>query len=181
MSGGNIENPIMQVLGSKKMAAGKAGDKERYRILLSDGKYLISFAMLSTQINNKVGNGEIPVYSIIKIKKYVTSIINNTGNKDKRVLVILDLDILVSGDEVGSQIGKPEQLSDTPQAAETSNNLATSSNRGVVNGQSSNTYQQQKPTYYNQNSSNSLNTSMNNSLQNQLTHPISSLSPYQNK
>lgn len=84
MTGGQFEEPIMQVLGSKKIAS-SSSDKERFRILLSDGKYLISFAMLTTQINERVVSGELPDFSIIKIKRYITSVINNAGKGNKLV------------------------------------------------------------------------------------------------
>lgn len=82
MQGGQVESPIMQVLGSKKIAT-ITSDKERYRILLSDGKHCISFAMFTTQINEKVESGELDMFSIIKVKRYITSVINNTGKSDK--------------------------------------------------------------------------------------------------
>lgn len=82
MQGGHVDNPLMQVLGSKKIASGST-DKERYRILLSDGKNLISFAMFTTQINERVSSGELPTFTIIKLKNYITSVINNSGKGDK--------------------------------------------------------------------------------------------------
>lgn len=80
MSGGDYPNPIMQILGSKRINAG--GDKEKIRILLSDGKHTISFAMLTTQLNDKVGPNGVQTFSVIKIDKYITSIINNSGKGD---------------------------------------------------------------------------------------------------
>lgn len=81
MSGGTIEEPIMQVLGSKKIVGN--ADKERYRLLVSDGKYQISFAMIATQINEKITSGELSVNSVIKVKKFITSMINNGGKGDR--------------------------------------------------------------------------------------------------
>lgn len=82
MKGDQVEDPIMQVLGSKRIASASA-DKERFRLLLSDGKYLISFAMLTTQINDKIANGELADNTIIKVKRYITSVINNAGKGNK--------------------------------------------------------------------------------------------------
>ncbi|KAI4471655.1 replication factor a 1 rfa1 [Holotrichia oblita] len=127
MQGGQVDCPIMQVLGSKKIAT-LSSDKERYRILLSDGLFHISFAMFTTQINEKVESGELPMFSVIKIKRYITSVINNAGRSDKYdypfnggtchyedlsfqvVLVILDLEVIASGDKVTKKIGEPEPL-----------------------------------------------------------------------
>lgn len=86
MNGGQYENAVLQVLGSKKIVSATPGDKERYRLLLSDGKNLISSAMLSTQMITKIsGTGEIPMFTVIKLNKHITSVINNAGNKNKYV------------------------------------------------------------------------------------------------
>lgn len=166
MKGGQIDNAIMQVLDTKRIASGNT-DKERYRLLLSDGKHLFSFAMLTSQINDQIVNGELSDNSIIKIKKYITSVINNVG-KAKRVLVILEMETLVRGENTG-KIGSPEPLpdDDEPLVENDSKNKQVSSTSStslhVVNGNNRNV------------------SDPNVSIQDQLTHPISSLSPYQNK
>lgn len=81
MRGGNYDNPIMQVLGSKKIQG--SGANERFRLLVSDGKHSHSFAMLGTQHNDKLITGELSDYSVIKIDKYITSVLKTTGNKEK--------------------------------------------------------------------------------------------------
>lgn len=86
MTGGQIADPVMQVLGSKKIIGN--AEKERYRLLVSDGKYQISFAMIATQINDKITSGELSINSIIKVKKYITSMINNGGKGDRLVLCV---------------------------------------------------------------------------------------------
>lgn len=79
MRGGDYPSPVMQVLSSKKINSGNP-DKERYRILLSDGQHTITFAMLTTQTS--VGAGVPEDFSVIRIEKFITSIINNTGKGD---------------------------------------------------------------------------------------------------
>lgn len=156
MSGGNVENAVMQVLGTKKVTC-KSGDKERHRLLLSDGLNCISFAMLSTQVAQKE---DMPQFSIIKILKYITSLINNVGSKDKRVLVILEFELIALGDVVKMKIGNPEQLSDnvtTPSSAIKPNNSTSSAP----------TPQQTLPGH---------STNLDEPI-----HPIASLSPYHNK
>lgn len=74
MRGATFNELIMQVLGCKRIAS--TSEKERYRLLLSDGKYVISFAML-TQV------GEIPTFTIIKVNKYITSIVNSSGKSER--------------------------------------------------------------------------------------------------
>lgn len=82
MKGGQLNDVIMQVLGSKRISP-SSSDKERYRLLLSDGKFVISFAMFTTQVGDHAVSSEIPTFSVIKIKRYITSVINNTGKSDK--------------------------------------------------------------------------------------------------
>lgn len=118
MRGGKLEDPIVQVLGSKKIASNS--EKERYRMLISDGRYCISYAMLHTF------GQEIAQYSIVKLKRYVTSVINNTSKNDKRVLIIMELDVLQEGAEVLDKIGDPQQLSNEEIMSSGESNEATS-------------------------------------------------------
>lgn len=79
MNGTELKDPVMQVISSKRVTSNQA-DKDRFRLLLSDGKHYISYAMLSVQTNNKNASGQVPDNSIIKLKRYITSVINNSGS-----------------------------------------------------------------------------------------------------
>lgn len=81
MRGGNYDKPIMQVLGSKKIQG--SGASERFRLLVSDGKHSHSFAMLGTQLNEKLITGELSDFSVIRIDKYITSVLKSTPGKEK--------------------------------------------------------------------------------------------------
>lgn len=71
------EQPILQILGSKKINNNSVNtDKERYRMLLSDGICSISHAMLATQANDDLPPGGPTNFTVIKVKKFVTSMIN---------------------------------------------------------------------------------------------------------
>nr|XP_018902956.1 PREDICTED: replication protein A 70 kDa DNA-binding subunit [Bemisia tabaci] len=129
MSGGDCHEPIMQILGNKKIAGNAAS--ERYRILISDGVHLNSFAMLATQLNSQITDGTLADFSIIRMNRHIVSTINNSGKADKRVLVILDLTVLVNGAEVKEKIGNPVPLQEGPGSA----NGTTSA--PAVNGHSS--------------------------------------------
>ena len=43
----------------------------RFRLLLNDGEYSNSFAMLATQLNHLVHEEALPQYTVIKVKKLV--------------------------------------------------------------------------------------------------------------
>lgn len=66
--------------GSKKLASNNA--TERYRLLVSDGKYHNSFAMVATQLNEMVSSGQLSEFTIVKINRYITSIFN-TSDKER--------------------------------------------------------------------------------------------------
>jgi replication factor A1 len=104
MRGEKLTDPVVQVLGCKKIQSASS-TKERYRMILSDGDHSISFAMLTAQ-------GGIDVNSIIKIKRFLLSEIPSAVKGNQKVLVILDCETVVSGSEVGIRIGNPVNLSE---------------------------------------------------------------------
>lgn len=72
----NCPSLTVQILASKKFLSDPS-EKERYRLVVSDGKYFVSCAMLISK------TGEFPEgladFSIIKIDKYLTSAIESDG------------------------------------------------------------------------------------------------------
>ncbi|XP_067000915.2 replication protein A 70 kDa DNA-binding subunit isoform X2 [Anabrus simplex] len=167
MRGGNVENPVMQILGHKKIASG--GANERYRVLVSDGCHLNSFAMLATQLNGKLQSGELGEYTVIQINRYITSLVNNTGKSDKRVMIILDLAVLAAGAQVGLKIGNPVPLPDDLNSVA---NAENSRPTPQVNGPAALPQQNRAPPAQRVPSS---------PMDTMHTHPISSLNPYQNR
>lgn len=81
MTGADYDGePILQVLGNKRIPG---GSNDRYRLLLSDGSYLQSFSMLSTQLNEYVTNGSLSDFTIIKVSQFTTSVVNKHDNDEK--------------------------------------------------------------------------------------------------
>ena len=72
---------------------------ERFRLLISDGLYSNSCAMLATQLNSLITDGQIDEYCVIRVNKHSCN--NMQG---KKVIIILELDILRSGAQVGQKI-----------------------------------------------------------------------------
>lgn len=169
MRGGNYDNPLMQVLGSKKIQG--SGANERFRLLVSDGKHSHSFAMLGTQLNDKLITGELSDYSVIKIDKYITSVLKTVGNKEKRVMIILELTIVEPGSAVGKKIGNPQTLSE--------DSLSSAAPPPPVKLEPT---KSPAPTIYTPKPMDNMGANLDSSiLSSQMTHPIASLSPYQNK
>ncbi|KAL0838920.1 hypothetical protein ABMA28_016932 [Loxostege sticticalis] len=170
MNGGHYDKPIMQVLGSKKIQG--SGANERFRLLVSDGKHSHSFAMLATQLNDKLITGELSDYSVVQIDRFVTSLLKNTGKGEKRVMIILDITILTPGTEVGKRIGNPQTWTE-----ETAGSAPAQPAMQPVPKPAPSPKSMAKPA-----PTANMNVSMNSSmLSTQMTHPIASLSPYQNK
>ena len=103
--GEEVSEPLVQVLGYKAM---QGSGQERYRLLLSDGLYTNSFSMLATQLNNMIHDKQLEMFTIIKVKKQVC---NHVPNQSKRVvIIILELEVVTPGAQVGSKLGNPVQM-----------------------------------------------------------------------
>lgn len=76
MAGEQVEKPVLQILGSKRIKSSES--TERYRLLVSDGQHLNSFAMLATQLNEFVAKGQLVDYTIVRIDNYITSMVNKS-------------------------------------------------------------------------------------------------------
>ena len=68
-----LENssPQLQILSIKKIGqtANSAGNQDRYRAIVSDGDHFMQ-AMLATQMNPLVENGQIVKHSIVRLDKF---------------------------------------------------------------------------------------------------------------
>ncbi|XP_012542011.1 replication protein A 70 kDa DNA-binding subunit [Monomorium pharaonis] len=163
MRGMDIDKPVLQMLGYKKLprTVNKDGSAtDRYRLLVSDGQKLNSFTMLATQLNDLITDDILNEFAICKVTNYHLSSVNNSG-KEKRVMLILGIDVLVSGNEVGYKIGNPTNIEMTALKSEP-DSTSTSTAGHYQNGSSkivaSNHHASDIP-----------------------TTPIAALSPYQNR
>ncbi|XP_022161506.1 replication protein A 70 kDa DNA-binding subunit [Myzus persicae] len=167
MNNEDVKDPILQVLGVRKITA--AGANERYRLLISDGHNLNSFAMLATQLNGMVSSGEINEFAILKIKRHIISSLTDRSKGSKQVMILIDLAVMVPGDVVGSKIGDPKPIIDN-------------SGQKVENGASVDSTPQSNTSAKPHSVQSSV---VDNDLQRDIDvsniHPINSLSPYQNK
>ncbi|KAK2718993.1 replication protein A 70 kDa DNA-binding subunit-like [Artemia franciscana] len=114
MEGKQLTAVILQILSTKKV--GSATGAERYRALISDGTYSNGYAMLATQLNGLVTSRQLEDYSIVRVNNPIVNTVNNQGKEEKRIVVLLDLEILKRGSEVGGRVGDPVQW--TPGASQ---------------------------------------------------------------
>ena len=60
--------------------------------------------MLATQLNPMIHENKLAPFTIIKVKKHIC---NQVGQQTKKVVVILEVEILTPGTEVGVMLGDP--------------------------------------------------------------------------
>ncbi|XP_014477578.1 PREDICTED: replication protein A 70 kDa DNA-binding subunit [Dinoponera quadriceps] len=160
MDGIDIEKPVVQVLGHKKLTSSSS---DRYRLLVSDGLRTNSFTMLATQLNNLITNNILTEFTVCELSKYALSSVNN-GGKEKRVIIILEVQVIASGDKVGHKIGNPSNMSKAEtETAKPNLNPSTAAY------------------HHNSNGTMQKNASSHHSSSEISTTPIAALSPYQNK
>jgi len=99
--GENVHEPVLQILGHKVIAS---SCQKRFRMFLNDGEYSNNYTMLATQLDHLVHENALPQYTVVKVKKYVC---NQMANQGKRVVILLDLEVLQRGDAEGRKIGNP--------------------------------------------------------------------------
>ena len=103
--GEEVSEPVVQVLGHKAI---QGSGQDRYRLLLSDGLYTTSSSMLTTHLNNMIHDQHLEQFTIVKVKKLVC---NQVPSLPSRVVIILlELEVITPGAQVGSKIGNPVQM-----------------------------------------------------------------------
>ena len=75
MNGEEVDKPVLQLLGTKKIAG---AETDRLRLLISDGQFINSYAMLATQLNHLHAEGKLQEFTIVQVDKYITSVVNKT-------------------------------------------------------------------------------------------------------
>ncbi|KAL4223084.1 60S acidic ribosomal protein P1 [Mactra antiquata] len=102
VSGNPCDSPFFQILSSKQITSGTGSD--RYRLLVSDGKHSYSHVMLATQLNSKMETGEMDNLCVVKVNQYIC----NTLQGERRVMILLEVEVVTKGADVGGKIGNPQ-------------------------------------------------------------------------
>ncbi|KAJ6502115.1 hypothetical protein C8R45DRAFT_861868 [Mycena sanguinolenta] len=104
----------LQVLSVKSVNSPNS-NVDRYRIIVSDGEHFIQ-AMLATQLNPLVKEGDIKKNSIVNVTKMTCNFV-----QDKRLLIILAFELVEHvKDKIGVPITltpEPKEAADTPTAS----------------------------------------------------------------
>ncbi|OVA11806.1 OB-fold nucleic acid binding domain [Macleaya cordata] len=101
VNGGDVNmKPLVQVLDIKLIGT----SQERYRLLLSDS-VATQHAMLATQLNDRVKNGQVRKGSVVQLIDYICSPVQN-----RRIIVVLNMETIIPDCEI---IGNPSLLKDS--------------------------------------------------------------------
>ncbi|KAF1442537.1 Replication protein A 70 kDa DNA-binding subunit, partial [Spheniscus demersus] len=101
MRGEDISKPVLQVINTRAIATGNG--PPRYRVLMSDGVNTLSSFMLATQLNSLVEEEHMSAQCICQVNRFIV----NTLKDGRRVVILMDLDVLKTADKVGGNIGNP--------------------------------------------------------------------------
>ncbi|XP_019904002.2 replication protein A 70 kDa DNA-binding subunit isoform X2 [Esox lucius] len=99
--GSEVTNPLLQILNIRYIEVGSGAD--RLRVMMSDGLHYMSSFLLATQLNSLYEENHLAPYCVCMLKKSFT----NTLKDGRRVVVVLDLEVVRSAGEVGGKIGTP--------------------------------------------------------------------------
>ncbi|XP_019727550.1 replication protein A 70 kDa DNA-binding subunit-like isoform X2 [Hippocampus comes] len=101
-----VKNPVLQVMNICEFPTAKEGHT-RYRLNLSDGVHCLSCFLLATHLNHLREAELLEPNCVCVLKKTVSSSLAS-----RRVVAVLDLDVLLTAAETGGKIGNPAQLTD---------------------------------------------------------------------
>ncbi|EEQ86233.1 hypothetical protein RJZ56_004116 [Blastomyces dermatitidis] len=158
-----VAEPILQCLQVKPLPA-QPNSPERFRAVFSDITNYIQ-TMLATQANHYVTSGQLVRGCFVRLKSFQANMV-----KGKRILIILDLEVLERLGICEKKIGEPQPL-DAKQEEQDKALPTTISSNGFYGSRGP---QQQAPQQPAQRSSSSAGAHAN-------IYPIEALSPYSHK
>jgi len=168
--GTTVDSPVLQMVSTKRIAGTST---ERYRLLISDGQYCNSYGMLATQLNPMIHDGTLSEHSIVKVNK-----LQCNNMQGKKVIILLELEVLQPGSEVKEKIGTPISINpDGTVPAGEQNRPPPVNSSNTPNKRSSSEAPVGQPA-----AKRSMLDNLNSSsLSSSNVFPIASLTPYQNK
>uniref|UniRef100_A0A670JWT6 Replication protein A subunit n=1 Tax=Podarcis muralis TaxID=64176 RepID=A0A670JWT6_PODMU len=81
---------------------------QRYRMLMSDGVQTLSSFMLATQLNDLVNDQGLSANAICKINRFIINVLKD----GRKVVIVMDLEVLQTADMVAGKIGNPVQYTE---------------------------------------------------------------------
>uniref|UniRef100_A0A8C9Y881 Replication protein A subunit n=1 Tax=Sander lucioperca TaxID=283035 RepID=A0A8C9Y881_SANLU len=96
-----MSNPVLQLLNLRQVSNGSG--PPRFRLIMSDGQHYFTSFLLATQLNNLHEENLLVPNCVCMLKKTTV----NTLSDGRRVVVVMDMEILQSAEETGGKIGNP--------------------------------------------------------------------------
>nr|XP_057942104.1 replication protein A 70 kDa DNA-binding subunit-like isoform X2 [Doryrhamphus excisus] len=127
----HVKDPVLQVLNLREYPSAQGPPK--YRLNLSDGVHMLSSFLMVSQLNHLVESQKLTPGCVCTLKKITETYLSN-----KRVLILLDLEVLQTAEETGGKIGNPRQLNDKTSASDMSSSVAEASVSDETPGPSGN-------------------------------------------
>uniref|UniRef100_A0A5B7C467 Replication protein A subunit n=1 Tax=Davidia involucrata TaxID=16924 RepID=A0A5B7C467_DAVIN len=124
--------PLVQVLDIKLIG----NSQERYRFLLSDA-VLTQHAMLATQLNDRVKNGQVRKGSVIQLIDYICSTVQN-----RKIIVVLNMETIIPDCEI---IGNPKMFTESDSVAQKPVPASSSQGPTMTSAQNSGNTQSFRP------------------------------------
>ncbi|XP_038183427.1 replication protein A 70 kDa DNA-binding subunit [Arvicola amphibius] len=93
--------PVLQVINIRPITTGNS--PPRYRLLMSDGLNTLSSFMLATQLNPLVEGEKLASNCICQVNRFIV----NTLKDGRRVVILMDVEVVKSAEAVGVKIGNP--------------------------------------------------------------------------
>uniref|UniRef100_A0A670JTU0 Replication protein A subunit n=1 Tax=Podarcis muralis TaxID=64176 RepID=A0A670JTU0_PODMU len=106
MQGENVNNPVLQLITIRAISTGTG--PQRYRMLMSDGVQTLSSFMLATQLNDLVNDQGLSANAICKINRFIINVLKD----GRKVVIVMDLEVLQTADMVAGKIGNPVQYTE---------------------------------------------------------------------
>ncbi|KAK1925386.1 hypothetical protein DB88DRAFT_450919 [Papiliotrema laurentii] len=166
--------PVLQILSIKKINAQNNSGQDRYRVILSDGKFFIQ-SMLATQLNELVTNKDLDKNVVVKLTEFVTNAVQG-----RKLVIILKIEVVARLEE---KVGNPQNMEQhaTTERAAGAQGVSGGQNGGAAPGGGSRApAANAAPTGGARGGARPPNKSLTGKDMGAL-YPIEGLSPYQNK
>ncbi|KAL3688110.1 hypothetical protein R1sor_014419 [Riccia sorocarpa] len=108
LNNGDVDlRPVLQVMDVRQIGNAQTV-QERYRLVLSDTVY-VQQAMLATQLNEYVKNGQVQKGSIVQLIEYICNSVQN-----RKIIIVLNMEVVQSIAEI---VGDPKNQISGPSPA----------------------------------------------------------------
>uniref|UniRef100_A0AAQ5ZGJ0 Replication protein A subunit n=1 Tax=Amphiprion ocellaris TaxID=80972 RepID=A0AAQ5ZGJ0_AMPOC len=164
---------VLQLVNIRKIDGGSG--PARFRVMMSDGQHSLSSFMLSTQLNSMAEENVLAPNCICILRRHVTNVLKD----GRRVVIILEIDVIETAKEVGGRIGDPTPYTEGETSEYTE--LIRLFKRKISKSGSTSLRGRAAPVCYSISHSKALPSMPNTPGGSSKVVPIASLNPYQSK